>query len=47
LLKSQIEKGCIIDKMLLIIAVIAAIYCLFGAIIYLAAILNEIQNPDI
>jgi hypothetical protein len=33
--------------MLLIIAVIAAICCLFGTIIYLIAISNEIQNPDI
>jgi len=47
LLKSQIERRFIIDKMLLIIAVIAAICCLFGTITYLVAISNEIQNPDI
>ena len=47
LLKSQIERRYIIDKMLLTIAVIAAICCLFGTITYLIAISNEIQNPDI
>ena len=47
MLKSQIEWGFITDKMLLIIAVIAAICCLFGTITYLIAISNEIQNPDI
>jgi len=45
--KSQIKKESIIDKMLLIIALIAAICCLFGTITYLIAISNEIQNPDI
>ena len=45
--KSQIERRYNINKMLLIIAVIAAICCLFGTITYLIAISNEIQNPDI
>jgi hypothetical protein len=31
----------------LIIAGIAGISCLFGTIIYLISISNEIQNPDI
>ena len=44
--KSQIERRYNINKMLLIIAVIAAICCLFGTITYLIAISNEIQNPD-
>jgi hypothetical protein len=33
--------------MLLIIAAIAAICCLFGTITYLLAISNEMQNSDI
>jgi len=33
--------------MLLIIAVIAAICCLFGIVTFLIAISNEMQNPDL
>jgi len=47
-LKSDIFRGGqIIDTILLIIAGIAGISCLFGAITYLISISNEIQNPDI
>ena len=47
-LESEIFRGGqIIDTILLIIAGIAGISCLFGAIAYLISISNEIQNPDI
>jgi hypothetical protein len=39
--------GKIINLILYIIAGIAAVSCLFGAITYLVSISNEIQNPDI
>ncbi len=36
-----------IDSILLIIAGIAAISCLFGTITYLVSISNEIQDSDV
>jgi len=39
--------GIIINTLLLIGAGTAAVSCLFGTIIYLISISNEIQNSDI
>jgi hypothetical protein len=46
-LHKRSEGGWIIIKILLIIAALAAIYCLFAAIVCLVAASREIELPDI
>ena len=46
-LKSFLKGGLTIFKILLIVAIIAAVWCIFAAIVCLVAASREIELPDI
>ena len=45
--QAGLRRGLTIIKILLIVAIIAAVYCIFAAIICLVAASREIELPDI
>lgn len=46
-MQALLKGGVAIIKILLIVAIIAAVYCIFAAIVCLVAASREIELPDI